>query len=91
MPDGAFEATERQFLDSSRRGRGRTIEVRRYTMAGVPRGDGRRRESPGLPALRRSLLDPPDLLIITGSNPLELSIEDEPYWADLVDCCHLGA
>ena len=28
--------------------------------------------------------NPPDLLIVTGSNPLEPRIEDEPYWADLV-------
>jgi homoserine O-succinyltransferase len=27
--------------------------------------------------------NPPDLLIVTGSNPLEPRIEDEPYWADL--------
>src|SRR5271156_4980958 len=27
--------------------------------------------------------DPPDLLVVTGSNPIESRIEDEPYWSDL--------
>ena len=40
MPDGAFGATERQYLDLLAEGSGtRDIEVRRYTMSGVPRGD----------------------------------------------------
>ena len=47
MPDGAFEATERQFLDLLDAGSGcETIEVSRHTMAGVPRGNGRRPASP---------------------------------------------
>ena len=40
MPDGAFDATERQFLDLLDDGSGTdVIEVRRYTMDGVPRGE----------------------------------------------------
>ena len=40
MPDGAFDATERQFLDLLDAGSGaEAVEVRRYTMAGVPRGE----------------------------------------------------
>ncbi|MGB8196169.1 MAG: homoserine O-succinyltransferase [Acidimicrobiales bacterium] len=87
MPDGAFDATERQFLGLLEEASpGRTIEVRRYTMAGVPRGEdvARRIASDYLP-FADLYLDVPDLLIITGSNPIELNIEDEPYWVDLVD------
>ena len=40
MPDGAFDATERQFLGSDWRASATTvIDVRRYTLDGVPRGD----------------------------------------------------
>ena len=40
MPDGAFDATERQFLDLLDAGSGgETVEVRRYTMAGCPEGE----------------------------------------------------
>jgi homoserine O-succinyltransferase len=87
MPDGAFDATERQFLGLLEEGStGRTVEVRRYTMAGVPRGeDAARRIATDYLDLPDLYLDVPDLVIITGSNPIELKIEDEPYWDDLVD------
>jgi homoserine O-succinyltransferase len=93
IPDGAFEATERQFLDLLGASSGpRTIEVRRYTMEGVPRG-GRTAEriaAEYLPVadIRRH---PPDVLIVTGSEPIEAAIEDEPYWADLVDLLEWGS
>jgi homoserine O-succinyltransferase/O-acetyltransferase len=92
MPDGAFEATERQFLGLLDAGSGTDeIEVRRYALAGVPRGERiaaliASDYSP--PAAIRH--HPPDLLIVTGSNPLEERIEDEPYWADLADLLSWG-
>ena len=87
MPDGAFDATERQFLGLvEEASTGREIEVRRYTMDGVPRGDETAtriaRDYFRFPDLYR---EPPDLLIITGSNPVEIDIHDEPYWGDLVE------
>ena len=36
-------------------------------------------------------LDPPDLLIVTGSNPLEEKISDEPYWDELADLLSWGS
>jgi homoserine O-succinyltransferase len=87
MPDGAFEATERQFLGLLEEGSGsRLIEVRRYTMAGVPRGEqaAARIGELYLP-LTDLYLDPPDLLIVTGSNPIEARIQDELYWDDLAE------
>jgi homoserine O-succinyltransferase len=86
MPDGAFEATERQFLGLlEEASAGRDVEVRRYTMPGVPRAEEAliRIAEEYLP-LSGLYLDPPDLLIVTGSNPIEIHIEDEPYWSDLV-------
>jgi homoserine O-succinyltransferase/O-acetyltransferase len=85
MPDAAFCATERQFVSLLDAGSGSgTIELTRYAMAGVPRGE--RIEAliaaEYLP-LDDIMLDPPDLLVVTGSNPIESRIEDEPYWSDL--------
>jgi homoserine O-succinyltransferase len=87
MPDGAFDATERQFLGLLDSGSGSDVlEVRRYTMAGVPRGveTASRIAEQYLP-LVDIYLRPPDLLLVTGSNPVETRIQDELYWADLVE------
>jgi homoserine O-succinyltransferase len=87
MPDGAFEATERQFFGLLDAGSGcDLVEVSLHTMEGVPRGERAAariatRYSP-LAALRE---DPPDLMIVTGSNPLEADLADEPYWTEMVD------
>jgi homoserine O-succinyltransferase len=92
MPDGAFDATERQFLDLLEGAGTDVIEVRRYTMAGVPRGEAMatriaQQYAPAA-AIRE---DPPDLLIVTGSNPIESHLEDEPYWEDMVDLLTWGS
>lgn len=88
MPDGAFEATERQFLGLVEAGsHAKTIGVTRFCMDGVPRGD---RVATYIAENYRPLSElventPPDLLIVTGSNPIEREIRDEPYWKDLSD------
>jgi homoserine O-succinyltransferase len=92
MPDGAFDATERQFLTLLDAGsEGQVIEVCRYAMAGVPRGAHMAariaEEYSPFAAIRR---DSADLLVVTGSNPVEPNIKDEPYWADLVDLLSWG-
>jgi homoserine O-succinyltransferase len=93
MPDSAFAATERQFTDLLTSGAGsETVELRRYTMEGVPRGE---RTAPliaeGYSPLEELWQHPaPDLLIVTGSEPLAPSIEDEPYWGDLRDLLMWG-
>jgi homoserine O-succinyltransferase len=93
MPDGAFEATEQQFLDLLNWGSGsEEVEVRLCALAGVPRGERTTariaEQYSSLAALRA---DPPDLLIVTGSNPLQAQIRDEPYWADLRDLLSWGS
>jgi homoserine O-succinyltransferase len=85
MPDGAFDATERQFLDLIEVGSGdEVIEVTRHTMEGVPRGErvAARIAADYLP-IGDIAHDVPDLLVVTGSNPIEVEIRDEPYWHDL--------
>jgi homoserine O-succinyltransferase len=93
MPDGAFEATERQFIDLLDAGSGPdVVDVRCYVMPGVPRGERTSariaEQYAPVASIRRQ---PPDLLVVTGSNPLEPRIEDEPYWADLVDLLSWGS
>ena len=93
MPDAAFEATERQFLGLLAAGSGaETIEVSRHTMDGVPRSQrvGERIAAEYLP-LGHIIADPPDLVVVTGSNPLESRIEDEPYWSDLCGLLQWGS
>jgi homoserine O-succinyltransferase/O-acetyltransferase len=85
MPDAAFGATERQFVGLLDAGSGcETVALTRYAMAGVPRGE---RIAARIAAEYRPIddimSDPPDLLVVTGSNPIESRIEDEPYWSDL--------
>jgi homoserine O-succinyltransferase len=85
MPDAAFDATERQylgliesFIDPG------VLVVRRYTAIGVPRaGETARRIRDEYFPWDHLYLEPPDVLIVTGSNPVEPRIEDENYWADL--------
>src|ERR1700678_4322010 len=93
MPDGAFDATERQFLDLLETASGsEMIAVRRYALSGVPRGE---RVAPRIAAdylpVETLLQDAPDILIVTGSNPVEERIEDEPYWTDLSDLLTWGS
>jgi homoserine O-succinyltransferase/O-acetyltransferase len=85
MPDSAFEASEEQYLGLLEAASGsQPITVRRHTMPGVPRGDGAaaRIAAEYLP-LAHIVEDPPDVLIVTGSNPIEADIVDEPYWDEL--------
>ncbi|BBX46978.1 homoserine O-succinyltransferase [Mycobacterium cookii] len=85
MPDAAFCATERQFISLLDGGSGcRTVGVTRYAMAGVPRGERIRTHiAAEYRPFEDIFSDPPDLLVVTGANPLESRIEDEAYWSDL--------
>jgi homoserine O-succinyltransferase len=82
MPDGALEATERQFvalLEQS--SAGIWIDLSFYSLTGVPRGrDAAARVGDcysGTETLWSSGLD---ALIVTGREPLAPSLPEEPYW-----------
>ena len=85
MPDGAFGATERQFVGLLDAASGsESVVLTRHTMAGVPRGERiRARIAADYRPIDDIIANPPDLLVVTGSNPVESRIEDEPYWSDL--------
>jgi homoserine O-succinyltransferase/O-acetyltransferase len=92
MPDSAFEASEEQYLGLlGAASGGQTITVRRHTMAGVPRGAvaAARIASEYLP-LAHIREDPPDVLIVTGSNPIAPCLADEPYWDEMADLLTWG-
>jgi homoserine O-succinyltransferase len=87
MPDAALVQTERQFLDLVAVGAGTgPVEVHRYSLSGVARG---RRAAAHLQAGYRPLDElwttEPDILIVTGSEPLADALVDEPYWAEFVE------
>jgi homoserine O-succinyltransferase len=82
MPDGALEATERQFvslLDSA--SEGISICLSLYSMPGVPRSDAGARHISNFYTGAESLGDTKlDGLIVTGREPLTQNLADEPYW-----------
>ena len=93
MPDAAFGATERQFMGLLDAGcGGETVVVTRHTMAGVPRGERiRARIAAAYRPLKDIASDPPDLMVVTGANPIEARIEDEPYWSELCGLLRWGS
>jgi homoserine O-succinyltransferase/O-acetyltransferase len=93
MPDTAFCATERQFAALLDAGSGcETATLTRHTVAGVPRGESvRARIAAEYRPLEDLRSDPPDLLVVTGANPIESRVEDEPYWSDLCDLLRWGS
>jgi homoserine O-succinyltransferase/O-acetyltransferase len=85
MPDGAFVQTERQFLDLLDVGSGdRALEVRLYALAGVARGEATAlRLAERYRPMAELYDDPPRLVVVTGANPVEPILTDEPIWEDL--------
>jgi homoserine O-succinyltransferase/O-acetyltransferase len=86
MPEAAFEETERQFLGLLDASSGEDMLVSRlYVMEGLPErpavADRIAQRYEPLSAIYR---DPPDVLIISGSNPVQVDIRDEPYWDEMV-------
>ena len=85
MPDAALEATERQFLRLlTACNRIVQFYVHLFTMPGIPRS-GTALEHVAkyyepYSSLREQGLD---ALLITGANPVEADIRDEPYWDSL--------
>jgi homoserine O-succinyltransferase/O-acetyltransferase len=86
MPEAAFEETERQFLGLLDTSSGdEALVTRLYVMEGVAARDAvAERIAERYTPLAAIYEDPPDVLIISGSNPIELDIRDEPYWDELV-------
>ena len=85
MPDGGFDAAERSFLELIEAGAGtRTVRVRRYTLPGVRRSaDMDRRVKSAYRPIGQLWSDPPDAVILTGTEPLQADLRAESYWEPL--------
>jgi homoserine O-succinyltransferase len=85
MPDGALQATERQFEGLLAAAAGPLdVELRLFSIAEVERGEHARAHMRGAYADAASLPAAGlDGLIVTGAEPRTAALEDEPYWASL--------
>jgi homoserine O-succinyltransferase/O-acetyltransferase len=85
MPDAAFDTAERSFLKLIEAGAGRTtVRVRRYTLPGVRRSaEMDRRVKSAYRPIGELWRDPPDAVILTGTEPLEADLRAESYWEPL--------
>jgi homoserine O-succinyltransferase len=85
MPDGALEATERQFrtlLDSATNGI--PVRLSLYALPDVPRTEaGRLRISRLYSSIENLWNSHLDGLIVTGAEPQAPNLRDEPYWGSL--------
>jgi homoserine O-succinyltransferase/O-acetyltransferase len=90
MPDGAFDATERQFLGLLEvAAEGHKVEVGRYTISGIARSEHiRNRIDMDYLPLADLLEATPDAVIVTGSEPTKAHLKEELYWDDLVSILH---
>jgi homoserine O-succinyltransferase len=87
MPDLAFDETYQQF-DRLSHLSSRAIEVACYYIESVPRQIDLSAHPTGYLPWRALYRTPPDALIVTGTEPKEPRLEDEPYWADLSELLH---
>lgn len=85
MPDAALEDTELQFFELLDIASGATpVLVKLYSLAGIPRGDsGQRRLNSFYYGLDDLWNNQFDALIITGTEPHQPNLREEPYWENL--------
>src|ERR1700730_2710152 len=85
MPDGALQATERQFvalLDSA--AEGVMVRLSIYALPDVPRNEWGRNHVNRFYSTIQNLWDSQlDGLIVTGTEPRAPNLTDEPYWESL--------
>ena len=83
MPDSAFVGTEEQFRQDDRLC-GRRLPLKLYTITEIPRSEP---VASVIQARYRGLdelwAQPPDALIVTGTEPRHDRLDHEPYWPQL--------
>jgi homoserine O-succinyltransferase len=87
MPDSALEGTESQFNALLTKACGtHSVRLRYSSLPEVPRGrDARARIAEHYWSFDQLLNDPPDAVIVTGTEPKTPRLRDEPYWRRLVE------
>ncbi len=87
MPDAALEDTELQFFDLLDDASGELpIYLKLYSLTGIPRTDrGQRHLNSFYSGLDELWQNQFDGVIITGTEPRQPNLKDEPYWQVLAD------
>jgi homoserine O-succinyltransferase len=87
MPDAALEDTELQFFDLLDDASGDLpIYLKLYSLTGIPRTDrGQRHLNNFYYSLDELWQNRIDGVIITGTEPRQPNLKDEPYWQVLAD------
>ena len=87
MPDAALEDTELQFFDLLDDASGDLpIYLKLYSLTGIPRTDrGQRHLNSFYYSLDELWQNQFDGVIITGTEPRQPNLRDEPYWRVLAD------
>jgi homoserine O-succinyltransferase len=84
MPDAALEATERQFRTLlGAAADGIVVRLRLLTLPGVSRSDAARDYLRGYSSVEELQNSRLDGLIVTGTEPRQPNLRDEPYWSAL--------
>jgi homoserine O-succinyltransferase len=82
MPDSAFAATESQFRGLLQAAVGKPVRLRLTTLPEVPRSAATQAHiAQHYAPLQDLMSQPPDALIVTGTEPVAPDLRDEPYWA----------
>ena len=87
MPDGAIEATERQFVSLLAEASGEIpVTLHLYSLPGIPRLESAanhiRAHYAGIDELWNTHLDG---IIVTGREPVTANLRDEPYWGSFTN------
>jgi homoserine O-succinyltransferase len=90
MPDLAFEETNRQF-DRLSHLSSYAVQTTCYYVESVPRQRDLYSDPAGYLPVEALYRTRPDALIVTGTEPKEPDLEDEPYWADLAELLRWAA
>jgi homoserine O-succinyltransferase len=87
MPDAALEDTELQFFDLLDTASGDAVVLLKlYSLAGIPRTDrGDRHLNSFYFGLDELWNSPVDGMIVTGTEPRQPNLADEPYWSALTN------
>jgi homoserine O-succinyltransferase len=87
MPDAALEDTESQFFELLDSASGDVpVQLRLYSLPDVPRSDRARERLNNLYSSTRDLVNHRyDGVIITGTEPRQPDLRNEPYWPSLVE------
>jgi homoserine O-succinyltransferase/O-acetyltransferase len=83
MPDSALDATERQFASLLDAASGDIpIRVLLFALPGIPRGASMAGHMARYSSTHEMMSTPLDALIVTGREPLNQRLQDEPWWED---------